>query len=142
MSRARLELATTALKGRCSTIELPAPARRERESCYQSNKRPWGIYSFGGGPPICWAMTNEERRRERRVRSRGPVSLVAEGCEPVSGTIFDVSISGISVDSEHAIGLGSPVRIDGQGFAGDGIVRYCGPHHGRFRIGIELVPAN
>jgi hypothetical protein len=87
---------------------------------------------------LFFTMTNDERRTEFRVRSRGPVSLTGDAGEAVTGTIYDVSISGLAVDTDSAMRIGLPVRIEGQGFTGEGVVRYCGQHNGRFRIGIIL----
>jgi hypothetical protein len=82
-------------------------------------------------------MTNDERRAESRVRSRGRVTLLS-GDKAASGTVYDVSLTGLGVDADIAIHPGAAVKIDGEGFTAAGIVRYCGPHHGRYRIGIEL----
>jgi len=82
-------------------------------------------------------MANDERRTESRLRSRGVVTLLS-GDIAARGTVYDVSLSGLAVDADAAIHPGAPVKIDGEGFTGAGIVRYCGPHHGRYRIGIEL----
>ena len=87
---------------------------------------------------LFFTMTNEERRTEFRVRSRGPVSLIGGAGEAVTGTIYDVSISGLAVEADSAMCIGLPVRIEGEGFTGEGVVRYCGQHNSRYRIGIIL----
>jgi len=85
-------------------------------------------------------MRDDERRKESRIRSRGQLHLMAGGGR-IPGTIFDVSVWGISVEAPTEIGVGTPVHIDGEGFAAQGVVRYCGAHGAVFRIGIALDPA-
>jgi len=82
-------------------------------------------------------MTEDERRTESRVRSRGLVTLLS-GDKAARGSVYDVSLSGLAVEADAAIHPGAPVKIEGEGFIGAGVVRYCGLHHGRYRIGIEL----
>jgi hypothetical protein len=41
----------------------------------------------------------------------------------LTGTIFDVSPSGISVESDGSMALHQAVNIVGEGFTGEGIVR-------------------
>lgn len=86
-------------------------------------------------------MTADEQRRESRIRSKGPVKLVAEGAVGISGAIYDVSVSGISVDTESGISPGTFVQIDGEGFAAEGVVRYCSRRGRQYRIGVALSPA-
>jgi hypothetical protein len=86
-------------------------------------------------------MTADERRKESRIRSRGRVKLVAEGAVGISGSIYDVSISGIGVDTESGISPGTLVRIDGEGFAAEGVVRYCSRRGHLYRVGVALRPA-
>jgi len=87
-------------------------------------------------------MSTEERRSETRLRSKGIVTLLPEGHAPIPCHIFDVSPSGLGVGLETPVVVdpGTPVAIDGPGFAAHGVVRYC-YHMGQvFRIGIELKP--
>jgi len=86
-------------------------------------------------------MKDHEQRKESRVRSRGRVNLLAGGADAVPGTIHDVSPSGISVVAESEISVGTPVQIDGAGFTGHGIVRYCRQHGQSYRLGVALRPA-
>ena len=83
-------------------------------------------------------MQGHDQRKESRVRSHGQVNLVAGGDNAVSGTIHDVSPSGISVVAESGISVGTPVKIDGDGFTGHGVVRYCRRHGQSYRIGVSL----
>ena len=85
-------------------------------------------------------MANEERRAEPRVRSRGPVNLLPDRAGSIAGIIYDVSISGICVDAEAGLPAGSTVRIEGEGFLGEGVVQHCSEHEGRYRIGLALTP--
>ena len=70
-------------------------------------------------------MTTDERRKETRFRSRGPVRLVVAGGVPIPGTVYDVSESGISAEVEAEIRPGTVVRIEGEGWEGSGVVRHC-----------------
>jgi hypothetical protein len=98
------------------------------------------VYSFCPELPIFPEMTNDNARREPRVRSRGPVSLVVDDSAAIAATIFDSSPAGLSIDAENGVELDRTVRIEGQGFTGEGIVRYCGRRGEYFRIGLELIP--
>jgi hypothetical protein len=88
-------------------------------------------------------MTTHDKRFEARIRSRGPVTILAAGVERIPGTIFDVSASGLGLDLEtnSSLNLGTSVAIDGQGFAAEGVVRYCECLGPAYRIGVELKPA-
>jgi hypothetical protein len=68
------------------------------------------------------------------------VNLLVERAGSVAGTIYDVSISGISVDAEAGLPAGSMVRIEGEGFLGEGVVQHCSECGGRYRIGVALTP--
>ena len=65
--------------------------------------------------------------------------LVGEHGAILTGTIFDVSPSGISVESTGSMALHEAVNIVGEGFTREGIVGYCEKVRDRFRIGIELI---
>ena len=88
-------------------------------------------------------MTFDDKRCESRIRSRGKVTLLAEGFDRLTGTIYDISVSGLGVDVETPSDLcpGTPVVIDGQGFAAEGVVRFCGRRGAICRIGVQLTPA-
>ncbi|HWB83120.1 MAG TPA: PilZ domain-containing protein [Bryobacteraceae bacterium] len=83
-------------------------------------------------------MEENNRRRERRIRSRGPVQLMVAGQSPISGKIYDISQGGISVEAEGGIAAGLAVEIEGEGFVMDGVVRHCRQEGETFRIGIVL----
>jgi hypothetical protein len=87
-------------------------------------------------------MTDDQKRSEIRVRSRGPVTILAAGLERISGTIYDVSNSGLGLDLETHNGLepGTSVVIDGQGFAAEGVVRFCERLGPVYRVGVQLKP--
>ena len=87
-------------------------------------------------------MTNDEKRSEQRIRSRGTVTVRAEGGTPVPAVIYDVSPSGLGLGLESEVGLtaGTAVDIDGSGFAAHGVVRFCFSMNQTFRIGIQLKP--
>ena len=84
-------------------------------------------------------MQDHEKRTESRVRSKGTVNLIADGASPILGTIYDISVSGLGVQTETGIALGSSVAIDGDGFTGRGIVRYSALRGGKYRLGVELI---
>jgi uncharacterized protein (DUF433 family) len=78
-----------------------------------------------------------ERRKEGPFRH--DVHLQVRGSGAIAGLLQDVSKSGIEVDTGCWIGVGSHVRIEGDGFATEGKVRYCEPQRYGYRIGISLV---
>ena len=85
-------------------------------------------------------MDGIERRVYRRTDWRGSVRLLVPDVDPVDATIADISECGWGLRIDRAIDAGSEVGIDGTGFRGKGVVRFCYPHHGAFRVGIELLP--
>ena len=87
-------------------------------------------------------MEATEHRTHQRIAWRGLVRLLIPGRDPVEATIADISESGCGVCIEQAIDPGVEVTIDGVGFYGAGVVRYCYRLHGAFRAGIELRPAD
>jgi hypothetical protein len=101
------------------------------------------LYRFQPPDPIYKAMTADEKRSEARIRSRGPVTIMAAGLERIPGTIYDVSASGLGLDLEthNVLSPGTSVVIDGQGFAAIGVVRYCEDLGPVYRLGVELKPA-
>jgi hypothetical protein len=84
-------------------------------------------------------MKPADLRKEPRVRSRGAVHLWTENTDPIRGSIRDVSVFGMCVETEIAAPRGIPVRIVGTGFTGAAIVRYCYACGPTFRLGLELV---
>ncbi len=84
-------------------------------------------------------MDGKEYRVQPRINWHGSVRLTIPNGEPIDATIADISEMGWGVRTEQAVSPGAEVGIDGVGFYGSGIVRYCYPHHGAFRIGIQLL---
>jgi hypothetical protein len=82
----------------------------------------------------------KERRRQPRIAWRGSVKLTINSGDLMEATIADISEVGCGFRTDRAIEPGQRVVIDGTGFHGDGFVRYCYPHAGAFRIGVELQP--
>jgi len=82
------------------------------------------------------------KRSEERIRSKGSLTLLAEGFEPIQCSIFDVSPSGLGMglETETDIGAGTAVTIDNSAFAAHGIVRYSYRMGELYRVGIELTP--
>jgi hypothetical protein len=85
-------------------------------------------------------MKDPDQRKEPRVRWRGPVSVRVGDANAFSGKIYDISASGIAVVAEGEISVGTSVQIDGDGFSGQGIVRYCCRHGEGYRLGVALEP--
>ena len=85
-------------------------------------------------------MAGMERRRQRRVEWRGSVRLVIPGRDPVEATISDISEIGCGMRTGQAVEPGSSVGIDGTGFYGNGIVRFCYPRRDGYQVGVELIP--
>ena len=63
---------------------------------------------------------------------------MVEGFEEIPCTIYDVSGSGLSLESPRAFEIGTAVVIEGLAFAGEGVVRHCVPRSQGFRLGILL----
>lgn len=84
-------------------------------------------------------MSDAHRRKESRVKSRGVVELRVTGGNPVAGTVYDISESGLSIRSEAALPLGQPVEVDCGGLVADAVVRHCRAVDGAYRIGLELL---
>ena len=85
-------------------------------------------------------MSAENQRVESRVRSRGRFELRMEGAEPVVATVCDISLSGICIETERKVEIGTPVRLDGDDIVADGVVRYCAFQNGLYHLGIALLP--
>jgi len=85
-------------------------------------------------------MTTAQRRKEERVRSRGIVRLLAADGRSISASIYDVSESGIAVDSEAALAPAQQVDIEGGGLSAAAVVKHCVAKTGGFRIGLSLLP--
>ena len=90
---------------------------------------------------MSFGMNSSERRQHQRIEWRGSVHVVIPGGQPLEATIADISERGCGLNATCALEPGSVVGIDGTGFEGTGVVRYCYPLNGHFRIGIELTPA-
>jgi hypothetical protein len=86
-------------------------------------------------------MASDTQRAEFRVRSKGRFALVVEGTdEPIVANVCDVSPSGIGLEAPSSVPIGAAVRLDGDGIVADGVVRYCRPEDGYYRIGVALIP--
>jgi hypothetical protein len=85
-------------------------------------------------------MTFEDRRAEPRVKSRGSFQLFVGGATPLTTTVYDTSPSGICLEAVVPVEIDTAVRLDGEGFIADGVVRFCKNHGGTYRIGICFVP--
>ena len=79
-------------------------------------------------------------RKEVRIRSRGIVTILPASHPPADATLWDVSPSGIAVDTNEAVPPESQVDIETDTYTAAGIVRHCTPQGHGFRLGIELIP--
>ena len=86
-------------------------------------------------------MRDAQRRKEPRIRSRGLVELRVAGGSAVTGTVHDISESGLSIRSQAAVPPGQPVEVDCSGLVADAVVRHCRLIDGAYHIGLELLPA-
>lgn len=87
-------------------------------------------------------MNDENKRSEPRIRSKGVLTLMADGAGPVEASILDVSPSGLGLGLEAAAGftIGTPVEIHGAWLTASGVVRFSHQRGQTFRLGIELIP--
>jgi hypothetical protein len=87
-------------------------------------------------------MACEDRRVEPRVKSRGCFQLIVGGATPLTTTVYDTSPSGICLEAVVPVEINTAVRLDGEGFVADGVVRFCKNEGGTYRIGVCFVPMN
>jgi hypothetical protein len=85
-------------------------------------------------------MSNGNVRAEPRVKSKGEFGLLVDGRDPITAHVYDVSLSGICLETEIGLECGTPVTLDGDGIIAEGVVRYCKLDGDRYRIGIALQP--
>jgi hypothetical protein len=85
-------------------------------------------------------MSNDNGRAERRVKSKGEFGLLVDGRDPITAHVFDVSPSGICLETEIGLECGTSVTLDGDGLMAEGVVRYCRAEGESYRIGISLRP--
>lgn len=85
-------------------------------------------------------MASDTQRAELRIRSKGRFTLLVEGAaQPIVASVCDVSPSGIGLEAQSSVAVGTAVRLDGDGIMADGVVRYCRSENGQYRIGVALV---
>jgi len=85
-------------------------------------------------------MISEDRRVEPRVKSKGCFQLFVGGATPLTTSVYDTSPSGICLEALVPVEIDTAVRLDGEGFVADGVVRFCKNDGGTYRIGICFVP--
>ena len=100
---------------------------------------------LGAYRPQCRCIKSDMRgmnapvaRRESRIRSCGCLHLVVNEVHRIEALIYDVSPSGICVETEVKLPLGAAVGIDGGAYTSEGVVRYCGAYGSKYRIGLDL----
>ena len=84
-------------------------------------------------------MMSDDRRAEERLKSGGQFQLLVGGAEPLKATVYNTSPSGICLEAIVPVEKETEVRLDGEGFVADGVVRYCEKCGGLYRIGIGFV---
>jgi hypothetical protein len=84
--------------------------------------------------------SNNNTRSESRVRSKGEFGLLVAGLDPITARVYDVSTSGVCLETEIRLECGTLVTLDGDGIIAQGVVRYCKPEGELYRIGIALQP--
>ena len=85
-------------------------------------------------------MSLPAQRSERRVKSKGRFGLLVNGTEAINAAVYDVSPSGICLEAETEVAIGTPVQLDGDGIVAEGVVRYCNAEGRIYRIGVALLP--
>lgn len=83
-----------------------------------------------------------EKRVEPRIRSKGQIALLASGTEPIVATICNISLSGIGLEAERGLEVGTAVRLDTDAVEASGVVCYCAAQNGVYRIGVAIDPMN
>jgi hypothetical protein len=83
-----------------------------------------------------------EKRVEPRIKSKGRVALLASGTEPIVATIRNVSLSGIGLEAERGLEIGTAVQVDTDAVEASGVVCYCAVQNGVYRIGVAIDQVN
>jgi hypothetical protein len=83
-----------------------------------------------------------EKRVELRIKSKGRLALLAPGTEPIVATICNVSPSGIGLEAERGLEVGTIVQLDSDAVEASGVVRFCAAQNGVYRIGVAIEPVN
>jgi PilZ domain len=102
-----------------------------------TNRRP--LYSFFLLRPI-YGLMKDDRRSEPRIRSKGQITVIAEGDVRLSAEVFDISRSGISLLLARALHLGTRVEIDTGHLAAEGVVVHCAVQGDLHNVGIAFDP--
>ena len=87
-------------------------------------------------------MMSENQRAEPRIKSKGCFKLLVDGAKALTATVYDTSPSGICLEALAPVEIDTAVRLDGDDFVADGVVRFCKNHGSTYRIGISFVAAN
>jgi PilZ domain len=90
--------------------------------------------------PIYPNVTDQEHRREQRLRSKGEVTIFCAGMLDLPATIHDMGVSGLGLLAAQALPAGAQVRIESHGHMADGVVRHCRPQGDQFHIGVAIEP--
>jgi hypothetical protein len=129
------------VSGASHKTHLPDPPDRETEDApVLSGSTRWIALKFPPDHAENTHMTSEGHRVEHGVKSRGQFQLLVNGAEALTTTVYHTAPFGISLEAVTPVGTGTAVRLDGEGFIADGVVRYCNSHGGTYRIGICFVP--
>ena len=85
-------------------------------------------------------MIKDNRRQERRVRSKGQVTLLADGIAGVEANVHDVAHDGIGLVAPIQVNPGTRVEIGTHGHGAAGVVKHCETQGDRYYLGIALEP--
>ena len=86
-------------------------------------------------------MSAHELRNESRIRSRGRFEILLDGSDPISATLWDVSPSGLCLETKAPVNPGTAVQLESAGFIADAVVRYCRQEGEVCKVGVALSPA-
>lgn len=67
--------------------------------------------------------------------------LITEADRRIPGTIYDVSVVGLCVETSEELASDVQVMVEAHAFGASGMVRYCDMRGGSYLVGINLDPS-
>ena len=83
-------------------------------------------------------MASHVDRKDPRVRSRGSVLLITEAEHRIPATIYDVSHSGMRVETAQELASGLLLKVEVHGCCAVGVVRHCVRNGDNYHVGLSL----